>query len=361
MNKCREIHTSFTRFSPYAMLLAAALLFAPLSSQAGLNSFFFGDSLSDTGNMFSLTAGLVPSVVPVTGLPYYQGRASNGPVWVDQLAADSRWPGSPRAVNNVWDTWTLTGYDNLAVFGAYTGVYNLGGTGVANTVDVSSGNLGVYPGLSEQVELFGLLSGGVAPSDAWYSLWAGANDLLFPIESDLAASPHQAAIRAYDNLSTAIGTLEGLGAQDFLLLNLPDLSRIPFALSPDSPSPEYLDQATNAFNILLGGIQFDFPDLDIWLIDINTPFDAILDDPSAFGFEGGLGPCLDIVTFCNVPEEFVVTYDGVHATTQAHALVEELVVSHIPLPPAFFLFGSGIVGLLGVARRRKQGRARVAL
>ncbi|MGB5260026.1 MAG: SGNH/GDSL hydrolase family protein, partial [Gammaproteobacteria bacterium] len=210
----------------FLTLFSIVLTFAPLASQAALTHYFFGDSLSDTGNTFALTGGLVPSSVPVTGLPYYNGRASNGPVWVDQLAADPRYPGSPRSVNNAWATKNLTGYDNFATFGAYSGTYTAGPASVSNTVDISSGGLLTgLPGLGQQVDLFGALSAGSASADAWYSIWAGANDLLFPVEPDLAASPNQAANRAYDNLSAAIGALAGYGAQDFLLFNLPDLSR----------------------------------------------------------------------------------------------------------------------------------------
>jgi len=40
----------------------------------------FGDSLSDSGNLFAATMGTTPPP------PYYQGRFSNGPVWVEDLA-----------------------------------------------------------------------------------------------------------------------------------------------------------------------------------------------------------------------------------------------------------------------------------
>ncbi len=40
----------------------------------------FGDSLSDTGKMYSKMRGYLPS-----SPPYYQGRFSNGPVWLEQL------------------------------------------------------------------------------------------------------------------------------------------------------------------------------------------------------------------------------------------------------------------------------------
>ncbi|MBF0112690.1 MAG: hypothetical protein HQK74_08145, partial [Desulfamplus sp.] len=44
------------------------------------NIVVFGDSLSDNGNLFSITE--YPSE------PYYQGRISNGPVWYDYLVEE---------------------------------------------------------------------------------------------------------------------------------------------------------------------------------------------------------------------------------------------------------------------------------
>src|SRR4051794_4802084 len=65
-------------------LLIAALLalsFAP-TARAGFTSIVsFGDSLTDTGNVFAASGGTTPAA------PYWMGRASNGPLWVEQLAA----------------------------------------------------------------------------------------------------------------------------------------------------------------------------------------------------------------------------------------------------------------------------------
>ncbi|VEP16479.1 GDSL family lipase (fragment) [Hyella patelloides LEGE 07179] len=46
-------------------------------------AYFFGDSLSDTGNLLSITGGQIPNA------PSYEpGRFSNGDVWVDSLAEE---------------------------------------------------------------------------------------------------------------------------------------------------------------------------------------------------------------------------------------------------------------------------------
>src|SRR5262245_13726292 len=47
--------------------------------------FVFGDSLSDTGNAFLATGKTIPQ-----SPPYYQGRFSNGPVWVEMLGYSAK-------------------------------------------------------------------------------------------------------------------------------------------------------------------------------------------------------------------------------------------------------------------------------
>ena len=56
----------------------------------------FGDSLSDTGNLFAVTSNPFNAALlalffpeldpPIPSAPYYNGRFSNGPVWVERLA-----------------------------------------------------------------------------------------------------------------------------------------------------------------------------------------------------------------------------------------------------------------------------------
>ena len=67
-----------------AALCAVSLALVPAPTPAQIPSSFsdivvFGDSLSDNGNLFRLTGQPPP--------PYFKGRFSNGPVWVERLAA----------------------------------------------------------------------------------------------------------------------------------------------------------------------------------------------------------------------------------------------------------------------------------
>lgn len=60
-----------------------ALLEASLATRAGVSLtqvISLGDSFSDTGNLYALTGQRYPPP------PYYEGRFSNGPLWIEHLA-----------------------------------------------------------------------------------------------------------------------------------------------------------------------------------------------------------------------------------------------------------------------------------
>src|SRR5438270_12307648 len=70
-----------SRFGIVAAVLGAVVGLTQVGSAATYSSVVvFGDSLSDNGNLFAASGGLVPQV------PYYNGRFSNGPVAVEQLS-----------------------------------------------------------------------------------------------------------------------------------------------------------------------------------------------------------------------------------------------------------------------------------
>src|SRR5437660_8377950 len=77
---CQEM----ARMRSLKIALAAALLFGvsagPVCADPITQMVVFGDSLSDVGNVYAAT-GSPPA-------PYYPGRYSNGPIWVERLAAN---------------------------------------------------------------------------------------------------------------------------------------------------------------------------------------------------------------------------------------------------------------------------------
>src|SRR5262245_25018161 len=143
-----------TKWSSYLVSLASSIVMAVLAAaaqqaQAGATAFsrifVFGDSLSDTGNFSTMTRGYPPA-------PYYQGRFSNGKLWVEYAADALR--------------MTIQSGDNYAVAGATTGRYN-----------VNNGQGGLtFPGLLDQIDTFARQHPGTEASDALFVVWAGAND-----------------------------------------------------------------------------------------------------------------------------------------------------------------------------------------
>src|ERR1700751_2615864 len=67
-----------------ATVAAATLVACSIAAHAAGRSFdaiyVFGDSYSDVGNISIATGGAIP------GPLYYNGRFSNGPIWVDHIA-----------------------------------------------------------------------------------------------------------------------------------------------------------------------------------------------------------------------------------------------------------------------------------
>src|SRR6266536_3488274 len=70
-----------------ATTMVLGLSLVPVLAAAGpfREVLVFGDSLSDTGNVLAVTEPVLAEAIPISP-PYFQGRFSNGPVWVDILA-----------------------------------------------------------------------------------------------------------------------------------------------------------------------------------------------------------------------------------------------------------------------------------
>src|SRR5689334_7437247 len=77
-----DFHAMRGRLTILCSICIATLALADRARGAYSQIVVFGDSLSDTGNVNNQTFGISP------GSGYYQGRFSNGPVWVEDLATN---------------------------------------------------------------------------------------------------------------------------------------------------------------------------------------------------------------------------------------------------------------------------------
>lgn len=79
------------RLTLYLLMLFSVIGF---SGETTFNRMVvFGDSLSDTGNLYKYTFHLVPK-----SPPYFSGHFSNGRVWAEDVA--SEWHGNDNALKN---------------------------------------------------------------------------------------------------------------------------------------------------------------------------------------------------------------------------------------------------------------------
>lgn len=168
---------------------------APLRDRNPLNFsslVVFGDSYSENGNEYRLSNQTWP-VDPA----YFGGRFSNGFVWNEDLAQNLSIP-----------------LHNYAYGGATTSNALVQGHS-------SNGSTIPVPSIDEQVNAYLQDIPDDAPLDSsLFALFAGVNDILF--DFNITAIPSAGVI------SGVITQLRNKGAQNFLLLNYPDLSMLPY-------------------------------------------------------------------------------------------------------------------------------------
>jgi phospholipase/lecithinase/hemolysin len=241
--------------------------------------YVFGDSLSDVGTVFRATGGMYPP-----NPTYFQGRYSNGRVWVEYLAERLHLSSSQT--------------NNFAYGGATTG----------------SNHNSLVPGLLTQVQSFIQTHQQTNPN-ALYVLWAGANDYL---------QGAGAATIPLENLTKAIASLAGVGVNKILVANLPDLGQLPATrTSANSASLSALTQSHNqGLRRSLKLLSQQYSDLQIVTLDANKLYREAITNPAALGFSNVISSCLSGSRTCGNPDQFLF-WDGIHPTTAAHRVLGE--------------------------------------
>lgn len=310
---------------PLLVACVAAVAAAPASAAV----FAFGDSLSDLGNDRAITGGLAP---PPSR--YVDGRFTNNGVWLDYVAAGL---GLEARASRV-------GFDPLAEDQLVSFAYGGAGSGVSN---VTPGGFEV-PGLIGQVTEFAA-SGAAAGSDDLFIVWSGANDYLLGLPG-----------QPVEQIASAVDTLRGLGAENFLIVNLPNLGDTPLAVDEGAQGP--LNALTAAHNAALAA---ELAGPGVTFFDVNSLFQAALADPLAFGFSSGLaaGPaagCLFPPNVCSpVDYDGSFFWDELHPSTAAHRLIADAALDAlgVPEPSALALFGLGLLALRRAVSARGSSRA----
>ena len=247
------------------------------------NLVIFGDSLSDTGNAYQASGNTFPPP------PNYQGRLSNGLIWVDYLAPDLQ--------------FTDQSIENFA--------FSTANTGVSNTL----GQITV-PGLLTQIQQFKTLNTATpVGKDGLYVIWAGANDFL-----NLATDPTQAITNAVTNINSAITTLAELGAKEIVVGNLTDLGATPLSIANNNVDNARL--ISIGFNAALTQALTNLEpvlNVNLSLVDIFGLSAAVQANPASYNFTNITQP---LITATNPvdPNQYAF-WDDFHPTTKLHQLV----------------------------------------
>ena len=242
-----------------SVLISLALVLSTSTSFANKtydSMIVFGDSLSDNGNLYHYMFGFLP-----LSPPYFEGHFSNGPVWAEYLYQD------------IYGTENADGFQDYAV----------GGAGA-----VLSYKQNLPYTLSTEVNNYLYWHRFSNPERSLFTVWIGANNYLkgpTNIE-DLTTGVVNA-------IGKNIEKLIARGANKFIIANLPDLGRTPYALLESNS--DLLSKLTERHNDKLARqyaeLKTRYPDATFMFLDIYTLFAEAVRNPTKFGYKNTTDPC----------------------------------------------------------------------
>jgi phospholipase/lecithinase/hemolysin len=291
------------RIMPWHMAGMAILSVAFLggSAQAGLIAGIvsFGDSLSDTGNVYTYTGGAEPM-----SPPYYMGHFSNGPIWLEDLAGK---------LGVTAPTASLAGGTDNAWGGAQTG----DGYSVQAT-----------PNIGLQISMF--LATNTLSSNQLITIWGGANDFLNANQTNPAI--------VVNNLASEITTLANAGGKLFMVPNLPLLGDTPAVIAQGSAAVAAMNTLSVAFDNMLQSKLDSLQQtlgITIYQPNIEALFSSVIANPSAYGFTN----VTDQLLLSNDPTQSgYLFWDIVHPTDQASPFIADVAfASMVPEPSSLTL------------------------
>ncbi len=209
---------------------------------------FFGDSLTDNGNLYNFSLGIIPK-----SPPYFKGRFSNGATWAELVADNYK---------------TRYNYEsaNYAVGGETTYFHNPFDGFLPYT-------------FSESIDHYLFRNAFYDKSHSLFFIWIGANDYLPQKNADETISDKV--------VSTITDNIERLIANDgknFLIVNLPDLAKTPEGRSGDTQT--ILAALTSSHNKKIAdaviALRNKHPDINIQFFNVSEMFDAMVENPEKF-------------------------------------------------------------------------------
>lgn len=235
-----------------------AFLFSGIVAAAPLNNVvIFGDSLSDNGNLYEFMNHQLPQ-----SPPYYEGRFSNGPVWIERLIASYFPENSASHLND----------------------YAIGGAGVSEEDEDDD----VLFTLRREIKTYLLTHGDKASEDSLFVVWIGANNYL-GVPSEI----EQTLTDVNTGITHGLQTLVEKGAKHILVLNLPDLGKTPAAIEFGSIDTltYFSTQHNDALLKTVENLKQTYPDVDWIYFDMHQAFNEVLEHADEYGITNTTGTC----------------------------------------------------------------------
>lgn len=301
--------------------------------------YAFGDSLSDAGNL-SINTSAAADTTPVSP-PYYQEKYgllsgnvfSNGPTWVQDLSI-------------------ALGLGTLAPSLASGTDFAYGGAQTGSTPQ--NAETPQYAAISLPAQLSEFQTREPTPSaNALYTLSVGANDL----DAILANSTLTAGQRTTDvndavtNEINFVNHLIGDGAKNLLVLDVPDLGKIPEITEgldngSNTPSASYdafASQLANEYNTSLNSQLAALTSAKVQVVDTYTKLDNAIADPAAYGLTNVSTPVWDgnftsassgtLAATTTAAQDQYLFWDTYHPTETGQQAMADLAEQHLSGAP----------------------------
>lgn len=317
--------------------LLFVLLFAVSSLHAHAtpfsNIYFFGDSLTDVGNVYNLS-GIPP-------VPYVAGRASNGPTYADTLTQGLGFLATP----------STAGGNNYAFGGARTR-YQLFGP--------------PFMGILDQINAFTGLPGN-ADAQALYVVWGGSNnlqDLIAGKTVDVLGNPIPGLFATVADLISGIQSLYDDGARTFLVPNLPDLGLTPRVREYGDSAQFFANllsvQFNDLYSLALAQLDQSLGDIEIIAFDTFGALNDIVANPADFGLTDITHRCYtgdDLKftgggTVCAASDSYLF-WDGIHPTSAVHGILGTQMLAAVPEPGSMQLVALALLAMIVVSRSKR--------
>lgn len=276
------------------------------------NMVVFGDSLSDGGAYTNFIRSL--GIPGSNQVKYFQFTTNPGNVWVEDIAAQLGLTLTPNMIN---------GGTNYAQGGARVDSPSAGANPFTPEIPVS-----------QQIDEYLATYHSFGPNTL-VTILAGANDIF---QGGAAGIPP-----AVTGLVTEIATLQGYGARNLVVVNLPDIGLTPEFRAMGPVGSALGTAAAEGFN---SGLKEGLTQIggNVLYVDAFSLFHEIVANPGLYGITNITGVACPTVAAspgaigCTPATEIpgsAMTYlfaDGVHPTTIGHQILADAVIADLLAP-----------------------------